>query len=817
MKEKYKILFGFIVLTLLVILNGLSQDYSFKNFRTEDGLIQSDVTCIEQDEKGQLWIGTVGGVSIYDGVKFTNFNRQNNLAEEWVTAIHAMKNGHVWIGHFGGSLSLYNGFSKKLESFKTGDLLGFYSVKEICSDTSGNLFISTNGNGVFKLTYADSLILERHPGYRKKSNPSKILNLNEGRLLIGLDSGLFMANSTSVKKLFEGTVLDLKPYKDELVVVLTPFHIHLYDVNTSERTEIPLPKDMMGDGEKFVHVDIRKSGSFWVSTNMNRIFGFGENRQTILSSLSGLNVPNINDFFIDREDQVWVGSSIGVDLFLGSDFLYYRENVIGNNLVWDVSHISKNKVAVATNAGLSFLLLDSNNMIKKSKTFFKNEKISSIACTPTKCVWATENGDIYEGSGFTNGHLKWKIGAPISQLMLVGDSILWIASEIGLYKASFNGSITRVIVKEKAEEHILSLLIDNQNNLWIGTWDGGLFKESSNGFSKLTFSNSKLDSSFVFSLSLDSSNNIWAGTYGNGLFQINPTSLVLKNYNWKNGMQCSSPLALSSDASNSIWIGSNIGIEKFDPSTSHFEEYTKANGFEGIEVNNNAFSKSPFGELWMGTIAGLVRYESFEDNHNTFQPQLEFTTLFISDKEAIFPADSTFTSIENDLIFGFMGYSPAFGKSIEYRYRLMPQDTHWSKFSKINQVEFQNLKPGTYKLQVQCALKKIESSIISYSFLVKVPFYEETWFFASQLLVLLLLFSIATVHGRKTKGSRLATILATIAVIILFEWGLNYVESNVDEYTRGIGFLKISLNAMLALVLFPVEHYIKKIIIKGSK
>ena len=73
---------------------------------------------------------------------------------------------------------------------------------------------------------------------------------------------------------------------------------------------------------------------------------------------------------------------------------------------------------------------------------------------------------------------------------------------------------------------------------------------------------------------------------------------------------------------------------------------------------------------------------------------------------------------------------------------------------------------------------------------------------------------LAVFYGRKTGGSRIATILASIAIIIVFEYGINYVEDYFEGQIGNVVFIKVGLNALLGLILFPVEAIIKKKLIK---
>lgn len=44
--------------------------YQFKHLSTSDGLSQSSVIAIEQDNLGRIWLGTRDGLNLYDGKEF---------------------------------------------------------------------------------------------------------------------------------------------------------------------------------------------------------------------------------------------------------------------------------------------------------------------------------------------------------------------------------------------------------------------------------------------------------------------------------------------------------------------------------------------------------------------------------------------------------------------------------------------------------------------------------------------------------------------------------------------------------------------------
>ena len=72
MFKKAGSLLFFICLSLFVIAQ--QSNIKFDRINYKDGLSQSDVTCIIQDYKGLIWMGTQDGLNQYNGYEFTVFS-----------------------------------------------------------------------------------------------------------------------------------------------------------------------------------------------------------------------------------------------------------------------------------------------------------------------------------------------------------------------------------------------------------------------------------------------------------------------------------------------------------------------------------------------------------------------------------------------------------------------------------------------------------------------------------------------------------------------------------------------------------------------
>jgi ligand-binding sensor domain-containing protein len=74
----------------------------FRNYSTRDGLPGNVILAIKEGPRGDLWIGSNGGLSRFDGTTFSNYSKTNGLSGNFVFSIEFDPAHSVWLGgHFG--------------------------------------------------------------------------------------------------------------------------------------------------------------------------------------------------------------------------------------------------------------------------------------------------------------------------------------------------------------------------------------------------------------------------------------------------------------------------------------------------------------------------------------------------------------------------------------------------------------------------------------------------------------------------------------------------------------------------------------------
>jgi hypothetical protein len=85
-----------------------AQRFPFYNFTIEHGLVQSQATAIAQDRSGNLWVGTLGGLSRFDGKKFTSYSVVDGLLSNTIYSLAFSRSGKLLISSAGG-IQLFDG------------------------------------------------------------------------------------------------------------------------------------------------------------------------------------------------------------------------------------------------------------------------------------------------------------------------------------------------------------------------------------------------------------------------------------------------------------------------------------------------------------------------------------------------------------------------------------------------------------------------------------------------------------------------------------------------------------------------------------
>ncbi len=108
---------------------------------------------------------------------------------------------------------------------------------------------------------------------------------------------------------------------------------------------------------------------------------------------------------------------------------------------------------------------------------------------------------------------------------------------------------------------------------------------------------------YVISMLLDQKNRLWIGTWGGGLSLLDTDTLTFRNFTAKDGLPGNFILSLEADGSGGLWIGTNDGLSRFDGKT--FQNFSAINGLKSKFIFSIEATSDH--SLWMGSNRSLTR------------------------------------------------------------------------------------------------------------------------------------------------------------------------------------------------------------------
>ena len=170
-----------------------------------DKLITDAIVCILKASDGKLWIGTLGGGLIcYDNGRIIHYKknipeRQNSLAHNNVLALAEDKQGIIWIGTLGGGVQSLNPKTGLFTTYNTtsAGLISDY-VSSLCMGKEGSLWIGTV-QGLSELDIETKKVVNLEgtksgKEYFSDQNISQVYEDSRGLIWIGTCEGLNVYN-----------------------------------------------------------------------------------------------------------------------------------------------------------------------------------------------------------------------------------------------------------------------------------------------------------------------------------------------------------------------------------------------------------------------------------------------------------------------------------------------------------------------------------------------------------------------------------------------------------------------------------------------
>ena len=773
---------------------GLSQsDYRFNNYTINEGLSQSLVSCIIQDDIYSLWVGTQDGLNRFDGTDFRVFNVNNTegIINEFIRCAAKSETGDLWFGTNNGLLK----YSIKTEMFTSypGDKI--LQVQDIIIEES-KIWVGTAERGLFKFDI-NTKKYESFSGKVKGRYITDLYTTNSEELFVfSEDQGLVSFNKKSqstnkIKLPSEIKVNKIVPDNQRSIFLLTTSGIYALDIrtNTIKRAFTNL---------KTENADINVADMYYsnktgwlIATNNNGLYTYNDNGNVKHSTSDAfqkatLLFDDLNTIFKDHNGVFWIGSQRGLSSFdpayegfLGIGISGNEKRGLPSSSVWSITEDKTGKyLFVGTDREVSRL--------NRQTGFFQqcprgskygagrqgdqtvlslntvDENLVLVGCSDGLFkLKIDESGYNYQKIDFKNSTTQQH--ERIYKIVNYQEDKYFLATNSGVILYDLKTGKSRLFEhdpnnkEETIERGICRLVYKDQNGrFWFATSVGGLslLHKEKGDIKIIPYKNNlelkKLTTSPITGIHADSSKTIWLATAGAGLIKWDTQKKQGKIISKKEGLPNNVVYSILPDKKGNLWMSTNKGLASYEKKTRRIRIYKKEDGLAGDEFNLGASFLGSNGVFYFGGIYGLnyfrpsrlgkknknvgVIFSRFKLENEWLKPGEEKSPI----NEPIFQAREVNLSYrQRSFTIKFQPSILHNSEQINYKYLLEGSEEGEILLGATNEIRFNSLSPGQYTLKVYARLgdgtwSEEPASIAIY---VAPPFWA-TWWFISTSFVL---------------------------------------------------------------------------------
>ncbi|SFT65467.1 Two component regulator propeller [Lishizhenia tianjinensis] len=722
----------FLLLCCSFTLTTLAQNYSYLKYSASEGLPQSQVFDITQDKDGYIWVGTFGGLAKFNGIKFETYTSDNGLFNNRISFIEFIDD-KLYVGHEGGiSIGVNRKFIQLSlpQDAKTSKVTSIQKFNQ-------QIYVATNGGGLFKIVDFQIQKIDKGPQYIRD------LIVLEDELYLAARRGLFsLQKDENLDTLIYDTKISFTGIsKSQNTLYLSAYNGHIYQYKNSDL------KSIYSSNIKFRGVLFKNNKLWCYSPSGVTQINLTTEQSIKFTEKNGLETPDINAVYIDREDNLWLGSSgKGLLRFSGEAFTYFKKNErLSSDLILSI---------LETKSGEYFF-----STFDAELTHWIDDTTTSFLPIGDGFVWSSverENGDIFFG---TNKGVYWHDKSEDFWKRYYGNNQLPSAKITALYLLADNSTVlaggkdgfSRIV---NDSVYIDSSLIENNLNVKGFTQIGDdiyvLGKKSLyNIQGKVAHEILRKEDYSFTSIRKDDNNDIWLGAE-QGLFLLQGDSLLEIELDKNKG---ASFTFFIEAYKHYIYIGTNNGLYRYNIYSHEIKHYGLNEGLIDLEANINAVYVDSKKQLWFGTASGLMKLDLNKEDAVFTQArpvvQISEIKLTKTDKDITQYCDSLTplglpVNLElpyklNGINIKLDGLFYSNPKGVEFAYQLVSEDSlKWTPLDAASTITFPNLNFGEYTLLIKAkSINGQESEVKSFQFKILKPYYFTTWFITTIILILI--------------------------------------------------------------------------------
>lgn len=769
-----------------------TEDITFSHISINEGLSQSTVFSITQDNADNMWFATYDGVNRYDGYEFTIYRHSDkdstSIAGDIARCVMTDSKGRVFVGTDKG-VSYYDRATDSFVNFLIKDRKNVL-VTDIVELSDGKYMVNS-GNKLLVLdvsssTYSDTML----PAGLSEKNVSSLYKVNNSIYVGCLDGGL-QIYSYDKGKLVASSSYDIGSRIQSMLL------LNLYELWIgTEGSGLVVLDVRSGDMAHYRHDGKKGSissdyirslakdsnGRLWVGTfndlniyvKSSDSFITYTNDQTDPESLSQRSVRCI---YKDNQGGMWLGTFFGgLNYYhpLKNRFRNIRhepyKNSLSDNVVSCIVEDKKSRLWIGTNDGglncynpadgtFRFYLFDSgDDGISRESNNVKSVYIDEASDKVYVGTHAGGMKEIDRRTGSIRHRYISEASSPSNSIYVIlprDSKTLWLGTLNGLFVYNTaDGSFTPETDASVFGKAIYAMYKDTSDCLWIALDDEMLKYSVEDGKLKKTSFGIKgignIKTAQCIYQAVDG--RIWIGTRM-GLYGIDVKKGELIHLSDADGLPNNVIYGIEEDSFSNIWVSTNMGLSCYSPLNDKFRNFTIDDGIQSNQFNSYSHCRTSDGQLYFGGINGITTFRPELLIDNPYSPSPVITKLMLYDRE-VRPGDDTgilkkhisdtysitLDNSHRSFTLKFVVSNYLAGQHNTFSYKLEGYDENWTQVQSNRSVSYINLPHGEYCFKVRSANNDGKWNNNPETLYIRIlPVWYETWWARMLIFVLVVI------------------------------------------------------------------------------
>ena len=731
--------------------------YAHTAWTVRDGFSLGNIYAIAQTPDGYLWFGTEFGLFRFDSVHSVLWQPPpgQQLPDKNINSLLVTRDGTLWIGTFVGLVTWSDG---KLTR-RTEEELATNFVSSLFEDGEGTVWAGTLRGPAGRLCAIRRTGTECYGKDGAFGRAVWALYEDSSRTLwAAAESGLWRVKPGPLKRY--PTRMELiglnKADSGRLLIAVHGAGLMQLVGSTVEPYPLPIAKE---SNRVFADRDVDSNrllrdhdGGLWIGTVERGLIHAHNGRIDTFRRSDGLSGDVILSMYEDREGNVWVASTGGLDRFreLPVSTISTKQGLF-SDATSSVLAATDGSIWVGSLGGLTRWRNGQATIFGKADGLPDNAPQSLFQDYRGRIWVFTRDGPSY----FEGGRFISVNGVPGERFHFVtGDAAgdLWLSDEKSFLHLHEGRLVEQIPWSELGHRQSAEVLLFDrrQGGVWLGFWvEGGVayFKND-----RLRWSYTAADGMGdgpVGGLQLDADGTLWAATYHGGLSRIKDGHIATLTS--RNGLPCDTVHWTMEDDDRSLWLYTACGLVRITRSEldawiadpKRRIETRVWDAPDGVKLRSTAageygprVAKATDGKIWFATGEGVQVVDPRHLALNELPPPVHIEQI-VADHKLCWQnlpgpvvSNLRLPPRTRDLEITYTALSLVAPEKIHFKFKLEGQDQDWREVVNDRQVQYSNLPPRHYRFRVMASnnsgVWNEQGDVLEFS--IDPAYYQTNWF-----------------------------------------------------------------------------------------